>query len=204
MVKRTKGKKRPALRLENRRLKDAGHSQEDRSDQLSRGLRTIQDWDSEDREFLEAEEVERDERRRADAEALSEMQRVARSLEIAKAELDAERQRPSAKDQLTPLQREVYDRCQLRSVDFPEGDHGWMSSGNEVMRYQDHAFSEEIVAELTDQEGIVTLRHIKTCSICWKYTTEWSVTGPEIGFSIVGELPYLLSDSSLNTKEPKV
>ena len=30
---------------------------------------------------------------------------------------------------VTPLQQEAFERCQVRSEEYPEGDHGWMVRG---------------------------------------------------------------------------
>ncbi|MDA1129485.1 MAG: hypothetical protein O2913_12420 [Chloroflexi bacterium] len=118
-------------------------------------------------------------------------------LEDAKAELDAQRQQAPAKNQLTILQQEVYDRCRLRSKKFPQGDHSWMTSLNDMQRFKDHAFSEKVILAPADEEGFVTLRYIKTCSICLDYTTERTVTDSLLALSMLNQLPYPMTIESV-------
>ena len=61
----------------------------------------------------------------------------------------------ATKHPTNPLQKEVWDMCR-------DGNHDWMASVKGIQRYKDQAFSQQVVYEATDEEGVVLVREIST------------------------------------------
>lgn len=77
-----------------------------------------------------------------------------------------------------PIQEQAWAMCRL-------GDHDWMTSVMGMQRYKDQAFSEKVILEPTDAEGMVTVRHIKTCYRC-HHQEQWSTRDSETMLQILG------------------
>ena len=74
---------------------------------------------------------------------------------------------------VTPLQQEAFERCQVRSEEYPDGDHGWMERGE---RFVD-CYSPTCVSagEYPTGELIVEAYGKRTTTrTCWfcRFTTE--------------------------------